>query len=81
MLEALGPTPLEEQEERITYKLGDVVQDDKTDLMNPKRSIEKKWIIVDDVGGRWAKEVGERNELFQKILVGDGRKILVGERN
>ena len=42
MLEALGPTPLEEQEERITYKLGDVVQDDKTDLMNPNRSIEDK---------------------------------------
>ena len=42
MLEALGPTPLEEQEERVAYKLGDVVQDDKTDLMNPKRSIENK---------------------------------------
>ena len=34
MLEALGPTPLEEQEERVAYKLGDVVQDDKTDLMD-----------------------------------------------
>ena len=42
MLEALGPTPLEEQEERVAYKLGDVVQDEKTDLMNPNRSIEDK---------------------------------------
>jgi len=42
MLEALGPTPLEEQEERVAYTLGDVVQEEKTDLMNPSRSIEDK---------------------------------------
>ena len=34
-------TPLEEQEERVAYKLGDVVQEEKTDLMNPKRSGKK----------------------------------------
>ena len=41
MLEALGPTPLEEQEERVSYKLGDVVQEEDTDLMNPNRSGKK----------------------------------------
>jgi hypothetical protein len=42
MLESLGPTPLETEQEIVSYTLGDVVQEEKTDLMNPKRSIENK---------------------------------------